>query len=247
MKLNCDLGEGLDHLDRQIIPMVDQVNVACGGHAGDQQSIYHCLRLAKENHTEVGLHPSYPDRENFGRVQLDISEQSLRQSLLEQCSFFLNCASGLGIVASYLKPHGALYNAMVKDFSLFCLIINVLKELQSGFALPGLRLMCPASVMPLKFLQYVQQQQVKLLFEGFADRAYCTDGSLMPRSLPGAVLTDHRQVLERVNGLVNKKGLRTTDGDWLALEIDSLCVHGDTPGAVEMVRAIRKQILPIHV
>lgn len=231
--LNADIGElegdSGRSLDADILSVVTSCNIACGGHAGDEASMRKTLRLAKQLGIKAGVHPSYPDRENFGRVSMVISTEALRASLRQQAQMFMKIAEEEGVLIAHLKPHGALYNDAAKDQDLAAMIAGVAAErgISTIVGLPGSKVRNAAITHNLQFCA-----------EGFADRAYEDDGSLRARTKNGAVLHNAdeqaKQVLELVSGNVT-----AFSGEHIHLEVQTICLHGDTPGAFEAAKAIR--------
>ncbi|MDF1681590.1 5-oxoprolinase subunit PxpA [Ponticaulis sp.] len=231
--LNADIGE-LEgdkgrSLDADILSVVTSCNIACGGHAGDEESMRQTLRLAKRLGVKAGAHPSYPDRENFGRVSMAILPEELRASLRQQVQIFIKIAEDEGVSIAHLKPHGALYNDAAKDENLAVVIAGVAAEygISTIVGLPSSEVRDSAIVHNLQFCA-----------EGFADRAYEDDGSLRARTKNGAVLDNAnqqaRQALELVSGNVT-----AFSGEHISLDVQTICLHGDTPGAFEAAKAIR--------
>lgn len=226
--LNADLGEGLDAIDSALFPLLDQANIACTGHAGDAQSMRHCVQLARRFKVTIGAHPSYPDRVNFGRKSLAISTQELSDSLQQQISALISIAGNEGVKVRYIKPHGALYNDWVQPERLTQLV-----ETARHFALP---LMLAAGHETIA--SACAQAGVSYWQEAFVDRGYNADGTLVARSQPQALL-DQEQILTRIKALKTGLGIETIAGTRLLTPIDSLCLHSDTPNAVQTARAIR--------
>ena len=234
--LNADIGELPGEtgrtLDASILEAVTSCNIACGGHAGDSDSMRETLRLAKLNGVNAGAHPSYPDREGFGRREIDISLDALRSSLLDQVRQLQAVAKEQQVELSHLKPHGALYNAAAQSEELAELVVSVTRE--CGIArivgLPESHVQTAAEAAGLMFWG-----------EGFADRSYEADGSLTPRSEDGAVL--ETEVDQMKQALALAKGLVTTrNGEVMAVNARTICVHGDTRGAQKATRAIREAL-----
>ena len=231
--LNADIGElegdAGRSLDAHILSVVTSCNIACGGHAGDEESMRKTLRLAKRLGVKAGVHPSYPDRENFGRVSMAVSPEELRGTLRQQVQMFMKIAEDEGMPIAHLKPHGALYNDSAKDEDLAAVIAGVAAEhgISTIVGLPGSKVRDAATTHNLQFCA-----------EGFADRAYEDDGSLRARTKNGAVLDNAneqaRQALELVSGNVT-----AFSGEHISLEVQTICLHGDTPGAFEAANAIR--------
>lgn len=229
--LNADLGEGLDEIDNAIFPLLDQANIACGGHAGNEASMRRCITLAKQYEVVIGAHPSYPDTANFGRKSLNMSEEALLESLMQQVSALADIANSEGCQLTYLKPHGALYNDWAKP-SRLKILLNVAKAFDTSLML---------AAGQTEVSKACASEGVVYLKEGFADRGYNDDATLVARNLPGALL-DQDQILERVASLAKGQGVVTISGKALNLAIDSLCLHSDTPGAVATAQAIRQQL-----
>ncbi len=228
--LNADLGEGCA-FDAELMSVVTSCNIACGGHAGDAASMRTALALAHENGVLAGAHPSFPDRENFGRTKSDLVGTELETALTEQVNSLKQIAADIGVSIAHLKPHGALYNMAAKDAGLAGSICAVLQS-----ALPGARLVGP----PGSALQrQADERDITFVAEGFADRAYETDRQLRDRKLDGAVLHDPAQQVAQASRIALEQQVTTHSGEIISLPVQTLCVHGDTPGAFEAAKAIR--------
>ncbi len=221
--LNADLGEGAG-TDADLMPLVTSANISCGFHAGDADTIAAAIRLAAEHGVAVGAHPGYADREHFGRRELTLTPEQVLLLTLHQLGGFRALADWFGVYVRYVKPHGALYNQACRDPGYAAGVVTATGEFYDR--------PMPVVALPGSVLQSVAESQGRVFVpEGFADRRYRPDGSLVPRSEPDAVLHDPKDVLAQVEWLVREKGVRT------------ICVHGDTPGAVEFVRAVRGALL----
>jgi UPF0271 protein len=219
MWLNIDLGETEAESD-ELYAYAHVANVACGGHAGDARSMARAVALCREHGTRVGAHPSYPDREGFGRRHLAIAATAMRDAVAEQCGALAEAARAAGVRVEFLKAHGALYHAARDDAQLAEAILSGAAEaLGSGVTVIGTPHGALASAAARAHLPYAR--------EGFADRATHPDGTLVPRTEPGALVTDPRAAADRARELVR------------AGAVDTICVHGDTPGAVAIARAVR--------
>ena len=217
--LNADLGEG-DAWDDELLEIVSSCNIACGGHAGDELSMRKTVAAAKANSVAIGAHPGYPDREGFGRRSEFLTGDALLRSLVSQIRNLVAIATEHDEELSHVKPHGALYNDAVNDRVLADIITAAIAEAAPGTALVGLpdsELENAATAADLVFVG-----------EGFVDRAYKPDGQLVSRSEPGAVHESLELVLPQAVALVGKA--------------DTLCIHGDTPGAAEVARAVRSEL-----
>ena len=229
--LNSDLGEGVGD-DTAMFGIVTSANVACGGHAGDDESMRACVALAIEHGVSLGAHPSYPDREGFGRRAVEIDAGELRDEILRQIEALAAIATRAGTRIRYLKPHGALYNRIAVDPVQADAVALAAKDA----ALPLLGLAGSA------IHTAADRHGVAFFREAFADRAYLPDGTLAPRSIDGAVITDTLVAAERAVRMAVDGRVETLDGTLVRVEVDSLCVHGDSPGAVAMAAAVRERL-----
>ncbi len=234
MDLNADIGEIPGNegraLDLQILQSVTSCNIACGGHAGDETSMRATLKAAKELGVSAGAHPSYPDRQNFGRMTLNIERDALKDSLCQQVSDLKQLADEEEVSLSHLKPHGALYN----DAAVNAELAQIICDVAQTFDIPcvvGL----PNSAMQIA----ADQSGLSFQAEGFSDRRYAPDGRLTPRSQDGSVLHDEQDVLAQAKDLVCAASVTASNGERIALRIQTLCLHGDTDGAEKLSRAIR--------
>ena len=232
--LNADLGE-IDtpegHAsDAAILEVVSSASIACGGHAGDPATMARAVRTAHARGVRIGAHPSYPDREGFGRtLRFAIAHEALRNSLQEQVSTLIAIAKGQGARVAYLKPHGALYNDAVTDDALAALIAGV----AAHFDLP---------LMGAPNSRLQARARTPFLAEGFIDRAYSDSGHLVSRGQPGAVLATDAQRLKQLEILARDRAVTTASGATLPLACDTLCLHGDSPGAIVTARAARARL-----
>lgn len=238
LKLNCDLGESFGvwrmGLDAEVMPLIDQANIACGFHAGDPTVLVTTLTLAKTHQVEIGAHPSYDDKQGFGRRSVKMQPDELRHLLWYQIAAVDGVAKSLGLELSYVKPHGALYNDMMASPEL----LETVMQAVAGYHKP-LKLMVLATAAAEQHKALAQQHQLELLFEAFADRRYRPDGSLTPRSQAGSVL-EHQAALVQVQQLLHSGTVQSDTGDTVAIAADTLCVHGDNPSAVALVKSIRQ-------
>lgn len=228
--INCDLGEGMDN-DEALMTLIDSCNIACGGHTGDEKSILEALLLAKKYGVKVGAHPSYPDRENFGRKYMAFEPQLLSTIILKQIQFFDRICQAEGLEMEHIKLHGALYNFAAKDDVTAFTVIHLVREY-----FPEACLYCPAESL----MAYMAiESGIKTKREVFADRSYNDDLTLVERSHPKALLTDEAEVLEHVGWMVNEKKIKTITGKLVPIEAETICIHGDNPSAFEILKSIR--------
>lgn len=231
--LNADLGEHPhSNLDERIMPYISSCNVACGGHIGDEASIRQTILLARAHGVAVGAHPSYPDRENFGRKIMQMQPKELADSLSEQIRLVQRICDEEGVNLHHIKPHGALYNHAASERFISELILNVIKEV-----IPGVPWMGFANSMSSHLSK---TENHPFIAEGFADRKYESDGSLRSRTKEGAVL-DSSDVLKQVEELVVNH--RVFTDAWLEIDIQSICLHGDTEGAVTLAKEINNHLV----
>ncbi|AOY00310.1 5-oxoprolinase subunit PxpA [Jeongeupia sp. USM3] len=231
LELNADLGEGYEY-DAALMPLIDAANIACGGHAGDVDSMRDTVVLARAHGVRIGAHPSYPDREHFGRVSLVMPEPKLIASLTAQLWALKAVCIEAGVSVAYVKPHGALYNDAAHDPPLAALLAQSIYEID-----PSLALMALAGSELAKAGEAVGLTVIR---EAFADRAYQGDGSLVPRGEPGAVLDDVAAIAQ-VESLWRKGGVYAQSGAWLPLAADSVCIHGDNAHALKFAQTLRKR------
>jgi 5-oxoprolinase (ATP-hydrolysing) subunit A len=213
--LNCDLGEGCPH-DAELMPLITSANIACGFHAGDPATAHATLKLAAQHGVQVGAHPGFADREHFGRRELPRSEPQIFEECVYQIGALAGLARAVGVPLRYVKPHGALYNMACRDDA-------YARPIVEAVALFGLTLMA----LPESRLEALCEGRCPFVREGFADRRYLPDGSLVPRSRPDAFVMDPAEAVRQAEWLLRQCGVRT------------LCVHGDNPQAVAFIRQLR--------
>ena len=237
MLLNCDLGErdGEHRVgdDAAVMPYLDQANIACGFHGGDPLTLYRTIRLAIEHDVAIGAHPSYPDREGFGRRSMQLDDDTLTAVLHYQISALDGMARAAGTTLAHIKPHGALYNDMMANEAQLVTVMQAIATLPTP-----LPLVLQSTVHWEAHTTMAQSLGLALLFEVFADRRYLPDGALMPRSQPGAVL-EQAEALQQVQELLRSQQVRCSDGSLLRLRADTLCLHGDHPDAATSAARIR--------
>lgn len=236
MQLNCDLGEGFDEVDAMIMPLLDQANIACGGHTGDTASMQKAVMLARKYNVAIGAHPSYPDKKNFGRLSQTYPNDTLKNALAEQINALDHTAKSCHASLSYVKPHGALYNDIVQQPALLNLVLSTM-----AMEFSGMTLMVQATASADHILKAANTLGVKIMFEAFADRRYTPEGLLQHRSINDAVLTRPDDIFEQAKQILTYRTVHTTEGDTLKLHANtcSLCVHGDNKAALASAKRIR--------
>lgn len=234
--LNSDLGESFGAWrmgeDGQMLDVVTSANVACGFHAGDPAGILQTLQAAAERGVAVGAHVAYPDLVGFGRRNMDVGSRELTADVIYQIGALQALAKAAGTQVRYVKPHGALYNTIAHDRRQAEAVLDAMLATDPSLALVAL------AGAPL--LQWAHARGVRTVAEAFADRAYTPEGTLVSRRAPGAVLHDAQAVAERMVELVKTGSLQAVDGSRVRLQADSICVHGDSPSAVQMAQQVRR-------
>lgn len=232
MDLNADVGEGMD--DREILPYVTSVNVACGLHAGDPSVMDETVALALAQGVRVGAHPGYPDRENFGRVALEMHADAIEKLVLYQIAALDGFMRSRGAELTHVKPHGALYHRGAEFPDVARAIAEGVRRFRTNLLLVG-----PAGSM---LLEAGRDAGLPVAAEAFADRKYLPDGSLVPRGADGAVLTDPEEAANQAL-LLSREGVAiASDGSRVRVRADTICLHGDTPGAARIARRVRERL-----
>jgi UPF0271 protein len=239
--LNCDMGESFGAWtmgnDALAMPLIDQANLACGYHAGDPLTMQRSVALAVQHGVSIGAHPAYPDLQGFGRRHMSCTPDEVRALVLYQVGALEAFCRAAGTQVAYVKPHGALYNDLVRDDALFAAVLDACASYRAG-----LPLMVLALADNRREVRLAEAAGVPLLFEAFADRAYQSDGQLAPRRLPGAVHHEHQRILDQALAIARGEPFAAIDGKPLRLRADSLCVHGDNPGALSVLRRLRAHL-----
>ncbi|WP_420399856.1 5-oxoprolinase subunit PxpA [Flagellimonas sp.] len=234
--INCDVGEGVGN-EALIFPLISSCNVACGGHAGDLDTMTQVVKLAKRYGIRVGAHPSYPDKANFGRAVMGISDEELHDSILNQLQEFDTILHQESVKLEHIKAHGALYNESAKNERVALLLLDAIKAY--GANVP---LYAPfGSVMA----SIAKESGYEVHYEAFGDRSYNLDLSLVSRTLPNAVIQEPAKVLEQVLPIIKKGKIVTLSGETADIEAQTICIHGDTPSAFEILMYLSQQ-LPQH-
>jgi UPF0271 protein len=234
--LNADLGEGAP-FDAELLQIVSSANIACGGHAGDSESMAATVRSAIANGVAVGAHPGYADRDGFGRESGFMSGDALYESLTGQVTALADIAAELGARLSHVKPHGALYNDALRNRDLADIIARVIAEAPGEPAFMGMA--------GTELERSANQHGLDFIAEAFVDRAYEPDGTLVSRKEPGAVHEDLAVATTQAVRLAEDGETTARNGEIVKVRADTLCIHGDTPGAAEKARAVR-DVLESH-
>lgn len=235
--LNSDLGESYGAWsmgdDEAMLSIVSSANIACGFHAGDPTGIFKTVKAAAANGVVIGAHVSYPDRVGFGRRDMDVTPEDLIADVIYQIGALKGIAAAAGTTVRYVKPHGALYNRIAHDSKQGQAVVYGIKAVDPSLVLMGL---ANAPILDL-----ARKAGLSVVAEAFADRAYTPDGQLVSRREKGAVLHDADQIADRMVQLARQGTLEAIDGSVIKIEAQSICVHGDSPGAVDIAREIRRR------
>ena len=233
---NCDMGESFGMykmgFDEEVIRHITSANIACGFHAGDPMWMRHTVSLAESHGVAIGAHPSFPDLNGFGRRNMIVSPEEAKNDVTYQVGALQAFTTAKKI--QHVKPHGAMYNMAVNDESLAQAICESILDIDSEMILVALA--------GSRWIDIAEDMGLKVAREIFADRALNPDGTLVSRSLPGSVIHDTEQVVERSLRMVTEGKAVAISGEEIEVKADSLCLHGDTPGAVEMAAALKQQL-----
>ncbi len=228
--INCDMGEGCGN-DAALMPYISSANISCGYHAGDAATMRETIELAARHGVAVGAHPSYRDRENFGRTDVELSAAELRTLILEQLEIFAGACREIGVTISHVKPHGALYNRSARDTAVARTIAEAVLEFDAGLTLYGLA--------QSHSTEAARKLGLKAADEAFADRAYEPDGSLVSRKKQNALINSPEIAAAQALHIALGGGVVAIDGSNVQLSAETICVHGDGPNAAAIARTIR--------
>jgi UPF0271 protein len=234
--LNADVGESFGDWrlgdDEALMPSVSSANVACGFHAGDPGVIRRTIALAQAHGVSVGAHPGYPDLAGFGRRDMALSPAEVTDLVLYQVAALAGMAAAAGVRLAHVKPHGALYNRAARDEAAAAAIARAVALVDRNLVLFGLA--------GSRLLEAGRREGLTVAAEAFADRGYEADGRLRARDLPGALVTDADLVVSRVMQMITSRSIAAVGGSTVAIEADTICLHGDTPGAAALARRVRQ-------
>ena len=228
--LNADVGEGVGD-DAALMPYLSSANIACGYHAGNAAVMRHAIAFARRHQVAVGAHPGFQDRKGFGRRELTMTAAEVEGLVSRQIHTLAEAATEKGVRVTHVKPHGALYNMAARDAGLAAAIARSVAAVDSALLLFGLA--------GSSLIDEGRKAGLRTVSEVFADRGYRADGSLVPRTEPGAVLDDSDLVVSRALAMVREGAVTAVDGTRVPLEVETICIHGDTPGAVDFARRLR--------
>jgi len=231
LDINVDVGEGFNN-ESQIMPYIYSCNIACGGHAGDNDSMKAVVKLAKKHNVKIGAHPSFPDKVHFGREIIEMSSANLYTSLMKQIRGLIHILNEEHIQLRHIKPHGALYNLAASDSKTANVIIEVVKSI----AYP-LKLYAPYGSV---IANLAEKEKIPVTYEVFADRNYNNDLTLVSRREEKAVITSSKEVIEHTSRMLLKGKVKTIQGNELDIKADTFCIHGDNPKAVDLIKKLKE-------
>lgn len=236
--INADVGEGIGN-ESKLLPYLSSCNIACGGHAGNKDTMRKVIRLAKTHKVKIGAHPSFPDKENFGRVKMDISCAALYTSLKHQLSDLLEVLYTENATLHHVKPHGALYNMAAVNKRVAQVVVELIKSMQYPVQL----------YVPYKSViaTLALENGISIAYEVFADRNYNDDLSLVSRKAPNALITDAEKMKEHVLKMVTNKKVITVTGIEQSIFVNTICVHGDNENAIKLVKKLHKFLVKNHI
>ncbi len=232
--LNCDMGEGFA-TDALIMPLISSANIACGYHAGGGELMHQTIRLAMQHQVAIGAHPSFNDREGFGRREMQLSGDEIHAIVTDQVNSILNAAQAEGAKLSHVKPHGALYNMAANDPMVADAISRAIKEIDASLILYGLPDSASESSAKAHGLRFYR--------EVFSDRTYTNKGRLTPRQEPHALIETAEQSLAQVLQIILHQTIRSTDGQEISMQADTICIHGDGEHAVAFAQMIKQSLI----
>lgn len=231
--INCDVGEGLGN-ESQLMPFITSCNIACGAHAGSEEIVREIIALADKYKVHIGAHPSYPDRENFGRKTMDIKLPALQKSLEYQIELVLDELQRSVATLNHIKPHGALYNDAIKDEALArCIVTAMNNTVRNVWLYAPFR-----SVLA----EIAMQEGIRVRYEAFIDRNYMPDLTLVPRSEENAVITDSEEVLQHLLQMVQHQSVVCANGEKVNIEANTYCLHGDNPKLLYILKYLNKKL-----
>ena len=239
ININCDLGEkskfhSIEN-DPELLNIVNSANIACGYHAGDEQTMNMVIQISKKNNVSIGAHPSFNDRENFGRQRINLSSSEVRKLIIDQYEILQKIADNYGEKVTHIKPHGALNNMACENIGLATTLANTISEISKD-----LIYLVPTGS---KMEEAAKKFNMKIACEIFADRNYEDDGNLVSRKKPHALITDPEEAKKHVLNMVKNQSLNCHSGKQIPCEIDSVCIHGDNESSLATAKSIRNNLL----
>jgi len=241
--INSDVGERPEALangsEEELISLISSANIACGGHTGNAHSILEVMKLCKKYNVGIGAHPSYPDRINFGRIELSLTPEEITQFVYNQVESFVRIAEANGFEVQHIKPHGALYNVEARDEKAALAIAKGIGKISKDFILYGLA----GSLM----IDLWRNEGFNVASEAFADRRYESDGSLRSRKFSDALITDPIEAADQALMIVRDGKIRTVSSEEIKIDADTICIHSDTENSIEIIKEIRNKFLEAEI
>ena len=239
ININCDLGEKSKHhsnkYDPDLLEIVNSANVACGFHAGDDESMNQIVQISKKNNVSIGAHPSFNDPENFGRKRINLSSSEIKKLIVDQYEILQKIADNYGSIVTHIKPHGALNNMACEDIELATTLAQTISTINKDL----IYLVPTGSKMEIAAKKF----NMKIACEIFADRNYEDDGNLVSRKKPHALITDPEEAKKHVLNMVKNQSLNCHSGKQIPCEIDSVCIHGDNESSLATAKLIRDNLI----
>ena len=239
ININCDLGEKSKHhsnkYDPDLLEIVNSANVACGYHAGDEETMSQVVKISKNNGVSIGAHPSFKDPENFGRERMNLSESEIKKLIIDQYEILQKIALNYGEIVSHVKPHGALNNMACEDIELATILAKTIKDINKDIIY-----LVPTGS---KMQEAAKKFDMKFACEIFADRNYEDDGNLVSRKKSHALITDPEQAKKHVLKMVQTQSLNCHSGKQIPCEIDSVCIHGDNLSSLATAKSIKENLI----
>ena len=236
--INVDVGEGINN-ESQLMPFISSCNIACGGHAGNMQTMRNVVKLAKQHNVKIGAHPSFPDKENFGRQAIEISSAGLFKSIREQINGLMSVLRDENARIHHIKPHGALYNLAATKTSIATVIIEAMKSI----SLP-IKLYVPYNSV---VAELAIKENIPIVYEAFADRNYNDDLTLVSRNKKNAIISDSEELFNHVFRMITQRKVKTINGVEVKIIATTFCIHGDNPNAVNLIKDLNERLEKNHI
>jgi UPF0271 protein len=238
ININVDVGEGVNN-EPQLMPYISSCNIACGGHAGDSKTMRTVVKLAKQYNVKIGAHPSFPDKENFGRQPIEISSAALFKSIREQINSLIKVLREENARLNHIKTHGALYNLAAINTSTAAVIIEAVKSI----SLP-LKLYVPYKSV---IAELALNENIPIVYEAFADRNYNDDLTLVSRNEKNAIISDSEELFNHVFRMIKQQKVKTIHGVEVELKAKTFCIHGDNPEAINLIKDLKEKLEQVHI
>lgn len=236
--INVDVGEGVNN-EAELMSYISSCNIACGGHAGNLETMKTVVKLAKQHRVKIGAHPSFPDKENFGRKPIKISSAALFKSIREQINSLMSVLRNENVRLQHIKPHGALYNLATANDSIATVIIEAVKSI----SLP-IKLYVPYNSV---ISELALKENIPIVYEAFADRNYNEDLTLVSRNEENAIISDSNEMFNHVSRMIKQQKVKTISGVEVKIIAETFCIHGDNPKAVNLIKDLKEKLEQIRI